>query len=146
MNPKITHLWNRVWHHAQQTLPPTKKQPRHQLKLAYNNMKISGFQSVVCYSRSLFMCWISSFPFFPFVYCLFLSIISKCIKTNCYKLVFPLGLSMTLKVLGLTNVYMIFFYYIDINYLNHHQINQSIGLEPLPKVQWKISKVLNPKL
>jgi hypothetical protein len=47
MNPKSTHLWNRVWHHAQQTLPPTKKQPRHQLKLAYNNMKISGFQSVV---------------------------------------------------------------------------------------------------
>ncbi len=39
------------------------------------------------------MCWISSFSFFPFVYCLFLSINFKCIKTNCYKLVFPLGLS-----------------------------------------------------
>jgi hypothetical protein len=38
---------------------------------------------------------------------------------------------MTLKVLlGLTNVYMIFFYYIDINYLiYHHQTNQSIGLK-----------------
>jgi hypothetical protein len=50
-------------------------------KLAYNNMKISGFQSVVvqgAYVLNLL------FSFFPFVSCLFLSIISNALKTNCY--------------------------------------------------------------
>jgi hypothetical protein len=66
MNPKsTTHLWNRVWHHAQQTLPQQKKQPRHQLKLAYNNMKISGFQSVVIQGA-----YVLNLLFFLFPICL----------------------------------------------------------------------------
>jgi hypothetical protein len=45
-----------------------------------------------CYSRSL--CDESPLFLFPIcLFSLFLSIISKCIKTICYKLVFPLGLS-----------------------------------------------------
>lgn len=47
-------------------LSPTKKQPRHQLKLAYNNMKISGFQSVVI--QGAYLCVES--PHFLFPICL----------------------------------------------------------------------------
>jgi hypothetical protein len=45
---------------------------------------------------------------------------------------------MNLKVLGLTNVYMILFYYIEINYLNHHQSNESIGFKALLKLSIKM--------
>jgi hypothetical protein len=52
--------------------PPNKKQPRHQLKLAYNIMKISGFQSVViqgaCVLNLLFsfVCCLLSIPLHNF--------------------------------------------------------------------------------